>query len=65
MTNSELIKKLQSLPSDMEVMLIQTDDESAYNMVNTVEVRTLTFGSEDVPREEWADEECVVVSDEF
>lgn len=49
----------------MEVMLIQTDDESAYNMVNTVEVRSITFVSEDVPHEEWADEECVVISDEF
>jgi len=65
MTNSELIKKLQSLPADLEVMLIQTDDESAYNMVNTVEVRSLTFGGEDVPQEEWADEDCVVISDEF
>lgn len=64
MTNSELIKKLQALPGNMEVMLIQTDDESAYNMVNTVGVRSITFGAEDVPMEEWADEDCVVISDE-
>lgn len=65
MTNKELIKKLQGLPPNMEVMLIQTDDESAYNMVNTVEVKAITFGAPDVPRNEWAEVECVVISDEF
>lgn len=64
MTNSELIKKLQALPANIEVMLIQTNDESAYNSVNTVEVRSLTFGGEDVPRKEWCNEDCVVISDE-
>lgn len=63
MTNQELIKKLQVLPPNMEVMLIQTDDESEYQMVETVEVRPILFGSPDVPRKEWADVECVVISD--
>lgn len=65
MTNLELIKKLQQLPSEMEVMLIQTDDESAYNMVNTAEVRSITFGGDDVRRTEWAVVDCVVISDQF
>ncbi len=67
MTKLELLTKIQSLQcaDSTEVVLIQTDDESAYNTVNTVELRTLTFGSDDVPKEEWADETCLVISDEF
>lgn len=65
MTNSELIKKLQALPADMEVMLYQTNDESAYGITETVAVEEVTFGSDDVPKKKWAKENCIVISDEI
>lgn len=65
MKNSELITKLQALPADMEVMLYQTNDESAYGMVEVVQVGDVTFGSDDVPKNEWAKEKCIVISDEI
>lgn len=65
MTKKELLKKLEAVPEDMEIMLMQTDDESAYNMVNTAEIRPLTFGSADVPKREWATIDCFVITDEF
>lgn len=65
MINSELIKKLQTLPENMEVMFTQTNDESEYSMVNSADIQALTFSSSDVPRNEWATENCIVISDEF
>ena len=74
MTVKELKEKLQEAPDNMEVMLLQTDDESPYNLVNTAEIREITFSSPEFEDEESEDfihpndlprEKVFVITDEF
>lgn len=57
---------MQELPvsDDMEVMIRQTDDEYAYNEVNQVAVRAITFGGPDIPLNERPTIDCIVITDE-
>ena len=65
MTVKELKKELENLPDNMDVMLRQTDDESAFNMVNSAEVKEITFHDQDIPEKEWVKVKCFVVTDGF
>lgn len=65
MTVAELKIKIADLPDHMDVMIYQTNDESLYGMSEKAEVEDVTFGDEDIPREEWGIEKCLVITDEL
>jgi hypothetical protein len=74
MTVKELKNSLEGLPDNMLVMLMQTNDESAYNLINTVEIREITFSDPDfddedsehyIKLEDRPTETVLAITDEF
>lgn len=65
MTVGELKQKIADLPDQMDVMIYQTNEESLYGMSQKAEVEDVTFGDEDMDRDEWAIEKCLVITDEL
>jgi len=65
MTVKELKKFIEHLPDDMDVMVEQSNDESRYGMAQSAGVIEVSFQDENVPKEEWPDIDCLVISDEF
>ncbi|KAA8483748.1 hypothetical protein BDE36_1788 [Arcticibacter tournemirensis] len=65
MTIGQLKTIIADLPDHMDVMVEQTNDECRYGMSETIEVRPVTFGGDDIPEDEEAVVDCLVISDEF
>lgn len=63
MNIKELKAAIADLPDNMDVMIEQTNDESRYGLANEAEVENVVFGDEDIPKEEWANEDCLVIRD--
>lgn len=64
MTVKELKTAINDLPNDMDVMIVQErDEEGLYSMAETAKVRSVTFQDQDIPEEEWADLDCLVITD--
>jgi hypothetical protein len=60
-----LIEKLALFPDEMDVFMMQTDDESPYNMVQTCEVREIVFGAPDIPKKQWGKDKVIAITDEY
>lgn len=67
MTVKELKQKLENAPDNMDVMIYQGDDEFAYNMANSAEIRKVKFyvDPDDSENTEYAEEDCFVITDEY
>jgi len=65
MTVKELKAAIADLPDDMDVLLHQHNDESHFSMSEKAEVRTIKFEDAEMDPEEWADLECLCITDEL
>lgn len=65
MTVKQLISKLQSFDSDLEVMMCQNDDSFTHQPLETIAVKPVTFKGDDIPKKEWPNVDCLVLTDEI
>lgn len=65
MNVQQLIKKLQLMPADMEVVICQSDMDFTYAPVENCDVKPVVFMSPDVPKNEWATVDSVIITDEI
>lgn len=66
MTVKQLKQKLEGLPDDMDVMIYQTNDEEyGFSMADNASVQKVTFMDKDMPSDEHAKVDCLVISDDI
>lgn len=63
MTVKDLKQKLEGIPDDMDVMIMQVNDEYQYSMGEEAGVSSITFQDPDIPEDEWCDVDCFVITD--
>lgn len=61
----EFRKLTAHLPDLIDLMLVKTDDEYHFGMVQSVKVKGVKFTSEDIPKKERPTIKCIVLSDEI
>lgn len=62
MNIKELKEKIKDLPDIMDVMIEQTNDYR-YAMSNEIEVDTILFKDDSIPKSDWAHVKCLVIRD--
>lgn len=63
MTKLELLKALQDVPDDMDIMIHQNNDEFAYSMPLVAKIHAIRFKEEGIPKHKQPTIDCFLISD--
>lgn len=65
MTLGEFRAATAHLDDSIDVFIRQDNDEHDCSLANTAEMRPIVFGKDQVPRKDWATENCLIVTDQY
>lgn len=63
MNVKELKQKLENVPDNMDVFIMQTVDEYGHSLAEHAYVKEIEFKAPEIPKKEWATEKCFVIDD--